>query len=350
MLGANDVLQHMLAPFIRVRHFAGLVSLWDLQVPGEDGPAIDYIDLDRTAFCGCGGVASATGWSLALHRLRGSPLLVDPDAIDDEGTNLNRHLTASFQEIGVPKARLLQQMLDGAGASSSFRIERWNHQHSDLADLVVVSPDHDGVRRQVQLDLPRVVLAGGTGDDGTFRVARHEFPVDACAGCLWRGDLTDRSPVEGAARALGLDAAILEEYVESQDPLPAEILEAISDEAIRADISAIPGRRLLEHVCAEIRVSPTAPALSAPMLAAAPGILLTTELIKERLGSVTPLRRDASTLTGTVLGGPHSRWISRRTKRPGCECTDPLYIEHYRRKWGGEAGALNRERPARPFA
>lgn len=343
VLAANEVLQQMLRPFTRVRPFRGLVSLWDLAVDGANGPdGIDVIDLNGVAFAACGGVASATGWTLALYDLTGAPRLVDPDAIDDEGTNLNRHLTASFGDIGEPKAELLATLLDAAGAHSEVRVGRWASGASDAIEVVVVSPDHDAVRRQVQLDLPRVVLAGGTGDQGTYQVASHRFDTYACACCLWRGDLTDRSPLDGVARALGLDRSRLEPLLESGQPLPDDVLASIEDEAVRSSVSGVPGTELVEHVCATIRVAPAAPAVSAPMLAASPGVLLATELIKEQLGAPTPLRTGKNTLVGSALAGPHTRWVSTRSKRPGCECTDDVYVEHYKQKWPAGGGPASR--------
>jgi len=333
VLGADEVLQQLLRPFVRVRTFRGLVSLWDLRIGGADGPEVGVVDLDGVAFAACGGVASATGWSLALHQLRGAPRLVDPDVIDDEGTNLNRHLTASFEDIGFTKASLLGRMLDEAGAQSEATVGRWATEHATGVDLGVASPDHDRVRRQVQLDFPSVMLAGGTGDNGTYQVARHTFLDGACACCLWRGDLSDSSSLDGAARALGSDRALLEPYTESSHPLPDDVLSQVVDGSIRASVRGVPGRQLVEHVCATIRLAPAAPAVSAPMLAAAPGVLLAVELIKERLGARTPLRLGANTLTASIFGGPHARWIATRGKRPGCECTDDLYTAHYRRKW-----------------
>lgn len=333
VLAANEVLQQMLRPFIRVRPFEGLVSLWDLAISGSDGPEVGIVDLDAVAFAACGGVASAAGWTLALHELAGKPLLVDPDAIDDEGTNLNRHLTASYLDIGQPKATLMATLLDDAGAESEVSVARWSSATGQSVEIVLASPDHDGVRRQVQLDLPRVVLAGGTGDGGTYQVASHSFIDGACACCLWRGDLTDSSPLDGAARSLGVERGLLEPYVNSAEPLPPAVLSKVEDDSVRAALKMVPGSQLVEHVCATIRVAPAAPAVSAPMLSAAPGILLAAELIKERLHAPTSLRADANTLTASVLGAPHARWVSRRAKRPGCECTDDLYIEHYRRKW-----------------
>jgi len=333
LLAANEVLQQMLRPYVRVRPFRGLVSLWDLRIDGADGPEVGIIDLDAVAFAACGGVASATGWSLALHELAGTPRLVDPDAIDDEATNLNRHLTASFLDIGHPKAALLATMLDAAGATSEVRVVRWASEEVEGIEAVIASPDNDGVRRQVQLDLPRLVLAGGTGDHGTYQVARHSFIDGACACCLWRGDLTDTSPLDGVARALGVPRALLKPHLGSSQPLPAELLSRIEDESTRASLASVPGSQLVEHVCATIRVAPTAPAVSAPMLAAAPGVLLAVELIKERLGAPTPLRTVANTLTASTLAGPHERWVISRDKRPGCECTDELYVTHFRRKW-----------------
>jgi hypothetical protein len=333
VLAANEVLQQLLHPFVRVRTFDQMVSLWDLSIDGVDGPAVGPVDLDNVAFAACGGVASATAWSLALHELRGAPLAVDPDRIDKEGTNLNRHLIASFTDLGVPKAMLLGAMLDAAGARTRVDVAEWTSSSAEGIDTVIASPDNDRVRRQVQLDLPRLLLAGGTGDHGTYRVASHSFVDGACGCCLWRSDLTDRSPLESTARLLGIDPRLLQPHITSDRPLPAIVLSQISDPATRSSLTSTPGRELIEHICATVQISPAAPAVSAPMIAAAPGVLLATELIKAQLRAVTPLREQANVLTASVFGGPHHQWTSHMGKRAGCECTDPLYVGHFRRKW-----------------
>lgn len=336
VLAANDIFQKLLIPFgARIRPFRGAVSLWDLKIDGDAGPSLtDPVDLDGVAFAACGGVASATGWALAVLRLSGGPVLVDPDHIDDLATNLNRHLTASFRNLGESKAQLLGDLLRAAGAEPLAIVDRWSSLPATRSEIIVATPDHDAVRRQAQLDLPRLLLSGGTADDGVYQVSRHDFLDRACAGCICRADMVDNSPIASAARHLGLTEAELAPLLENERPLPKEVINrlAIGDEA-KGALTEVRGRDLLQAVCGAIQIGPVGPALSAPTLAAAPGVLVAAELVKERLGAAGPLNARWNTLMTSVLSGPHERWVRDRGKRPGCECTDEAYISYYKAKW-----------------
>jgi hypothetical protein len=322
----------MLAPFrSSARQFRGSVSLWDLACDGEDGPELPAVlALDGVAFAACGGVASAVFWTLGLLSLSGRPLLFDPDAIDDEGTNLNRHLTASHADIGQAKVDLASKLLSEAGAMPTPVPGPWSSPRVDLRTAVVTADD-DAVRREVQFDMPRQVLSGGTNDDGIYAVSRHDFLNEACLACIARGDLLDTSPVAGAARRIGLAEEDLAPYLATDDPLPAVVLAKTSlSKAERDVLSRVPGCDFIEHVCGTIRLAPSAPAVSAPMLSAAPGVLLAADLVRLSLTDLVP----GSVTMTSILTGPHSRWTFTRRKTPGCACTDESYRAHFRRKWG----------------
>lgn len=332
VMASTEALQALLEPFgARIRRFRGTVSLWDLALDGADGPALpESLSLDRLAFAACGGVATGALWTLGLLPLTGSPVLVDPDTIDDEATNLNRHLTAGFGDIGSPKAQLAASVLEAAGASPVVRIERWRENSGDL-EVVIVSPDDDAVRREVQLSMPKWLLNGGTNDDGMYIVSRHDFLHEACLSCVARSDLADRSPLAASARRLGLAEDDLVQYLRSPDPLPAGVVakaSRLTDEE-RTDLSLVPGQDLMGHVCGALHPTATAPAVSAPMLSAAPGVLLAAEYVRLQLGHPT----HPSVTMASILAGPHERWTYVRRKMPDCVCTENLYREHFRRKW-----------------
>src|SRR5919106_5415356 len=85
----------------------------------------------------------------------------------------------------------------------------------------------------------------------------------------------------------------------------------------------------LKHVCGTIRPMAAGPAVSAPMLSAAPGVLLASELARLALGQEAP----GSVTMTSILTGPHSRWTFLRQKTADCACSDELYRRHYRSKW-----------------
>lgn len=320
----------------RLSPWTGAVSLWDYSLTGLAGDDLpSSIGLDGHALVGCGGVASALGWTLALLPLRGNPLLVDHDVIDE--TNLNRHLTASVDDVGAGKGRLLARLLDGAGARSDVVERRWqqlSHEEQRSPDVVVVSVDDDPTRRALQLEMPRVILNAGTADTGYYHVTEHNFLDGACLACIARGDEKASGPEEAAARRLGTTIAELRSYLKLSEPLPDSFLTRLPiTEHERDVLRGTPGKEIVGAVCGRFRPLPGGPAVSAPMLSAAPGVLLAGELVKQQLGAHTPLHPGANMVGTDILRGPNARWCRQKAKREGCYCSDNTYRNFYRQRW-----------------
>lgn len=333
VLASAEVLKLLLQPYLlttRPRAWRGQVSLWD----GSDGagPDLRAVDLGNHAWAGAGGVASAAAWVLAAAGLGGVELagtghVVDDDAIDAEGTNLNRHLTASWADVCSPKAQLLVDLL-APSLQLTALIERWQESAATRAQTVLVSVDDDRTRRDVQLDLPQLVVNAGTGDDGQYRASTHRFLDGACLGCISRSDGVASSPEEGIAQRLHVDFDALLPHLNSTEPLPQELLAAVPAE-LRSGVESVPGRDLAVHLCAQVAVR-NGPAVSAPMVAAAAGVLMATVAVREALAP----RTNATVLRTSALTGPHPQWLQLpKSKRSSCPCTDPLYQESYRRRW-----------------
>jgi hypothetical protein len=168
-----------------------------------------------------------------------------------------------------------------------------------------------------------------------YIVSRHDFLNDACLACIARSDLQDRSPIAAAARRLGLTEDELVPYVEAGEPLPDALLSEATglSDADRESLATVPGRNVLEHLCGTVRASGAGVAVSAPMLSAAPGVLLAADFVRLRLGH--PFR--SSITMASVLRGPHDRWTFTRRKFSGCVCTDDVYRTHFIDKWAGGA-------------
>ncbi len=341
VLGAIEAVKAMLRSVgVRHRHLApwtGAVSLWDFEFPGDAGAGIGVVDLSGTSFVGCGGIASATAWVLALLPLSGEPLAVDDDKID--GPNLNRHLTASHREAisSTWKVDAFGVLLDSQGARTESCRSRWQNldgsQRSGI-DTVVITVDDDSTRRDVQLDLPRLVLNAGNADTGLYRVTRHDFLHGACLRCISRADQRSRGPEESAARRMGLRLEDIEPHLVARRPLPESLLvRAILSDTEREQLRGLEAHEALGIVCGQFSPLPELPAMSMPALSAAPGVLLAGALVKSRQGTSVPLNNKLGTLTTSLLAGPHARWVSARGKQPGCECADEVYRAAYRRQW-----------------
>lgn len=322
----------------RLRPWTGIVSLWDHGLPGTDGPSISTVDLDDVAFVGAGGIASAVAWVLSLLELSGAPRAIDKDRFD--GPNLNRHLTAGHDEAAqeMRKVDAFGVLLDGAGAVTRPVFARWQELPAverTGVDLVVISVDHDPTRRDVQLDFPRLILNAGNADTGLYRVTRHDFINGACLRCISRGDERSHGPEESAARRLGLDLSDILPFLEGDDPLPDQLLaRAVITDEERDRIRGLRAHQALGVVCGQFAALPDLPALSMPALAAAPGVLVASELVKARLQVTAPsLDAANNTVSAGVLLGPHPRWISHRAKQPGCECNEQVYRAAHGRTW-----------------
>lgn len=99
-------------------------------------------------------------------------------------------------------------------------------------------------------------------------------------------------------------------------------------------------RAAREHGRGRLRPLPDEPAVSAPMLSAAPGVLLAAELVKRHVGAEAPLSPRTNMVATSILTGPHERWGRRIRKRTDCTCQDPAYRAHYRSRW--QEGAAQR--------
>jgi hypothetical protein len=344
VLGSAEALRVLMAAAgsaARTRAFRGCVSLWDYSLGANIGPELpEVLQLDNLFFAGCGGVGSAIAWTLSVLRLDGAPLAVDMDSIDEEATNLNRHLTAGFADLGKSKAELFAALLRTAGATPTaltLALGDVDQQLRGRIDVGVISVDDDAVRRAFQLDLPRLVLNGGTGDLGQYRVTWHDFAHGACLGCISRADHVDASPEHGLARRVGLPLGDLEPYLRSAEPLPEVVLSQMTlTDGERDRLRGTRGRDLLEVACGQLRPLPDEPAVSAPMLSAAPGVLLAGEIVKTRMDEPRPLSADHNSLTASILKGPHAGMLTKREKTGDCSCTDAVYTDFYRRKWAAK--------------
>jgi hypothetical protein len=335
----KTVLAHLGVMPERARPWRGVVSLWDYSMSAAAGPDLTRADIGEHAWIGAGGVASAAAWSLAaLHQtgvaLTGHGLVVDADTIDEEGTNLNRHLIALMSDRGAGKADLLSKVLTAGELALTRRSCRWEElsRITRQPRLAVVSVDDDAVRRAVQLDMPATIINAGTGDRGEYQASRHNFLDDCCLSCIAQADKATSGPDASLARRLGLPLDTLRPLLRSSAPLPADVLARSGlTGSERAEVASVAGRDLLQRYCDRLRLDDDGPAVSAPMLSAAAGTLLAVEMVK--LSQEGAPSVPGQVVRTTILAGPHERWSSTRGKTPGCHCEEDVYRQHYHRRW-----------------
>ena len=132
--------------------------------------------------------------------------MIDNDVIDEDGTNLNRHLIALMTDLNAGKADLLARLLAACGLDLTPQRSRWEELAAAQRHpaLVAISVNDDEVRRTVQFDMPRIVLNAGTGDQGGYQASAHNFLDGACLACISRADKTVSGPEASLAARLGI--------------------------------------------------------------------------------------------------------------------------------------------------
>ena len=340
VLAAAEALKTVIGPVPRrVKPWRGVASLWDNSMTAITGPPIHELHIDDHAWVGAGGVASATAWTLAaLHhagtRLSGYGSVIDDDVIDEDGTNLNRHLIALMTDLKAAKADLLAEILAQCGLALTPRRCRWEEltQAERHPSLAVISVDDDEVRRTVQYDMPRTIVNAGTGDQGEYQASTHNFLGGACLACISRADKTVSGPEASLAIRLGILQETLKPLLSSTNPLPNHILTTarLTDQE-RAELAHLPGRCLLQRFCDDLVIADDGPAVSVPMLSAAAGVLLAVEMAKHSQPGAPGA--PGGIVRTSILTGPHDHWYIQRGKTAVCHCTETVYQQHYRSRW-----------------
>lgn len=158
----------------------------------------------------------------------------------------------------------MARALNPCGLSLALRQRRWESLPHDQRHppLAIISVDDDKIRRDVQYDMPAILLNAGTGDLGTYQASAHNFLDHACAACISRADLSVSSPEARLATLLGLPLQALRPFLHRPEPPPQRNPchgPAQPDE--RAATALIPGRDLLQQFCDKLQL-PESPGVS----------------------------------------------------------------------------------------
>jgi len=304
----------------------------------------ERVNLDEAYIIGVGGIGSAMVLALSCCAVpQGQIFLIDPDSLDI--TNLNRYLIGTIRDIGSPKVEIAKRFLEG-----TLRVNIIKNSYAAYTKgmsvktlpLVVISVDSDAIRREVQSDLPRVILNAGTGDV-VWRVTRHDYINRACLSCISRADHEGDPIVLSLAQKLALPISVVQQYWDSAEPLPRTLLNQstkLSPDQIEICVDKRL-RDLREQICANPHLfSSSEEAVSLPSLSAMPGILLAGELIKEvsDQNERVYLNSRKNHFLASILSYPQEKQLSAMEKVPGCGCTEEIYQSFFNEKWKSAAG------------
>jgi len=310
-------------------------SVNDCTAPNLSLP--EMIDIQDVTVVGAGAVANGLIFALGcMPNIKGVIRIVDPQSYDI--TNLNRCLLANISHVGLHKAKAILnirfehlQIIPFVGRYETFRQKR------KKLELVISTIDENDPRIIIQSDLPKLLLHGATGEN-VATISRHNFIDCACLGCLFSEyePLTTRISRETGITIEEVEKLLAEEIVVSQEQILRIALKTgIPYEKIACYIGKPFVKLYNREICGVVTVdlSQQQVAATAPFVSALPGILLTSEIIKEKIQELAPFR--LNNYLSISLFSPSARWLQKRPKEERCRClcSDPIMIELYQKKW-----------------
>jgi ThiF family len=176
----------------------GVFSFFDYRYDGANAP-LDSVELDAY-LVGLGGVGAAVIRTLAElgEHLSGLLRLIDADTLGTD--SLNRVTYARWQSAVNEHSKVKEAKDYLAHAAPNLEVEvhplRFAEFKRTLArrrqdrsyNLIVTGLDDDGVRHEVQRELPRVLIDAATGHDANLTVERAILGEWGCLGCTRQGN------------------------------------------------------------------------------------------------------------------------------------------------------------------
>ncbi|MCI0724483.1 MAG: hypothetical protein L0338_36795 [Acidobacteria bacterium] len=322
-------------------HQATQFSTFDYSIgrPEAPNPALPTgAKLGPVLIAGVGSGGSATILTLASMPGAAGPFaFVDPDEVVER--NIQRLPFATAEDAHTRRRKvaiaggLIQQC---TGEQCILREKPYQECREEMRSLgfldLVVGTVHTGAaRREIQKDLPRVLLDAAATQNGEAIIRRVFFGDSACMGCFYPRD-TVYAEDKVLSQVLGLE---IEEI---------EYLRSTNARFTEDQVRRMKGRGV-DHLpevgepygdwrqkCAQLPlfVESSSTEVPAPFVTAAAGVLLAGEIIKERLFRNSVLR---SLLLLDTLGRFSPAYPCFRGTEKCDICGDPDMLNVYKERW-----------------
>lgn len=310
------------------------------------------IHFNDLTLVGLGGVGMGIVYCLnKLNNISGKLRLIDPEKMDK--SNEQRYLFGFEENIGSSKAFIASKILNKTNHPLLLDIKAHQStyeqfvQSSDVPlylPLVVVTVDQEFTRKNIQAGLPKIILNGWTDTDNptmAYGLGKHELtgPYE-CLACAYFPKFGPKNQYDIAALRTGFNVFELKKREENNILTTEEDILAVS-EHMGTDVTNLerfvnkPINELLHGNCGVLVTSSpgkeaTAPIPHIPLLLA---IQLTTQLIIPYLKPSKDIKPLESAAVFYGLKKPSKNPFEKRAKNPHCFCSDPIYLEVYRKKW-----------------
>jgi molybdopterin/thiamine biosynthesis adenylyltransferase len=249
------------------------------------------VNVQDLTIVGVGAGGGATAYALAsLYDLEGKITLVDSDEV--KPSNMNRYVYALYTDATNhrPKVEVVKELFS-CFKKLDIRAHQISYQECvasskiDSIDILISTVDSKETRRNIQWDMPRVILDAATVLS-EFYVRRVDIGKSPCLICTHSPKEVARSLEEILSAATGLSASEIAELRSTNACLTQEHIKRMTKSSKKYGFT-LPsvGERFSDwwvmH-CGELVLSATQERFPLPFATVLPGILIAGEVIKER--------------------------------------------------------------------
>jgi molybdopterin/thiamine biosynthesis adenylyltransferase len=269
-------------------------STFDYKVnekPAYNPPIPAKVDLGNLCIAGVGAGGGAAAYSLAsLSNLKGRLILVDPDEV--KPSNMNRYVYALRTDFADEWSKV-EVIRDLFIHFDKLCVQCYPYPYQRLSesgkigamDLLVSTVDTKETRRDIQWDMPRVILDAAVLLS-EFYVRRVDIGKSPCLLCTHKADEAKRSSEEIISQVIGLSRKEIVRLRSTNARITREIINRMKEYSAKSGF-ALPsvGERFsdweLAH-CGEFILPSTQERFPLTFSTILPGILIAGEVLKER--------------------------------------------------------------------
>jgi hypothetical protein len=309
------------------------------------GTAIPFaVALPQTLLVGGGALASAIAYAMThVPGLTGSVDTLDADVL--KRTNSNRQITAPF---ALAKSESIHKVQELAHAWAAVRPEPLMYNEfkerrgrsAGSYELAVTAVDNTEARREVALDLPKVVIDGATGGL-TVTLMRGADPSQSCVACAYSEVKVDED--ELWSRRLGHSREDVQKLRDGFKPFNAEAIARIRahgtlvvDDERERGLLAEGWAYLKRATCGNAKLDRNLPAASVSYVSAICGFLMAAQMVGEAVGSPTLVSKPRWVWDDVLRQPPSEAAFEACPRIRSCAERHAMRTKFYRNHWAGD--------------
>ena len=280
----------------RLKFIRGQISFsafdYRVNVNSTNNPRLpSTVDLGDLYIAGVGAGGGAIAYTLAsLNDLKGQLTLIDPDEV--KPGNMNRYVYALEKDSAgnKPKVKAVEELFE---AFKKLDVQAYPYPYQELKasgkidniDVLISAVDTKETRRQMQWDMPRIILDAAVVVTD-FYIRRVEIGQSPCLLCTHKAREVERSLEEIVSEVIGLSATEIVRLRSTNACMTQKHINQMikSSEKYGFTLPSA-GERFSDwwmmH-CGELVLPATQERIPLPFATILPGILIAGEVIKER--------------------------------------------------------------------